>query len=173
MVTENAIEITLSDFEIKIAKRLGSMRHNNARTHGIVDAKVGDQSNEETDVESMAAEIAFCKIHNLYPDLQIAVIPDFDAVLPCGAKVDVKQTKYRNGRLLARLNKKEKPADIYVLMTGTIPTFTERGGLAAEMLFQDDMIIDLGHGPGFGATQDKLWTVDQLVWRFEHCAVDD
>jgi hypothetical protein len=165
---EKGTEVTLSDFEVRIARKLGSLRHQHARSAGIVDAKMGEQSNEETDVESMAAEIAFCKLFNLYPDLQIGVLPVFDAVLPCGATVDVKQTKYTSGKLLATLKKPTVPCDIYVLMTGTIPIFNYRGGYPQDLLFRDENIGDLGHGRGYIINQSKLWNVDGLVWRYEY-----
>ena len=160
--------IVLSEFEVKIAKYLGRQRYLNARKKGITDAKIGNQSNEETDVESVAAELAFCKLYNLYPDLQIGELPIHDATLPCGATVDVKQTKYPNGMLLVTTKKIENPSDLYVLLTGRMPEFTDRGGFPREWIFNPERIRDLGYGPGYAIKQDELWEVESLAWRHDY-----
>jgi hypothetical protein len=160
--------VVLSEFEIKIARYLGRSRHRFARNKNIVDAKIGNQSNEETDIESAAAEIAFCKLYNLYPDLQIGEVPTHDAMLPCGATVDVKQTKYQNGMLLVTTKKIANPSDIYVLLTGKMPEFTDRGGFPREWIFDNNRIVDLGHGPGYGIKQNDLWDVGNLAWRHQY-----
>jgi len=165
------VKVTLNKLELKLAKYIGSHRYHNARDKGIEDRKMGDQSCEETDVEGAAAEIVFCKAYNLYPDLQFEVLLPHDAILHCGATVDVKHTKYDSGRLLATTKKIEHPCDIYVLVTGLKPAYEIRGGMPRELLFRAENIGDLGHGPGYMVEQDILWTVDQMVWRFEYGAV--
>ncbi len=160
--------ITLNDTEIKLAKHIGKYRHDNARNKGITDAKMGPQSNEVTDVDSAGAEIAFCKAYNLYPDLQFEVIPEHDATLHCGATVDVKQTSYRTGRLLATMKKNAHRCDIYVLLIGELPEYEIVGGMPAELFFHDKFLTDLGHGKGYAVQQKDLWSIDALIWRCEY-----
>lgn len=162
------MRVELTPLEEKIARAIGSRRFHNARNKGIVDQKIGPQSCADTDVHSAGAELAFCKWANVYPDLQFEVLPDHDAVLACGATVDVKQTRYSSGRLLATRSKQDHCSDIYVLVTGEIPEFFIRGGFPSDLLFREENLVDLGHGVGYGVEQSALWKIDSLVWRWEY-----
>ena len=161
-------KIVLTDLETKIARHVGKHRYLNARSKNVTNAKIGDQSNQETDIEGVAGEIAFCKAMNLYPDLQTEEIPKHDAILVGGATVDVKQTKYDNGMLLVTTKKIDDPSDIYILMTGSMPEFTFRGGMPSDLVFQEKRIVDLGYGESYGVKQHDLWDIDELVWRWEY-----
>ena len=68
--------------------------------------------------------------------------------------VDVKATRYKNGRLLAVLWKEKK--DVYGLMTGTFPTYEFRGLADGDDLLSADNIVDLGHGPTYALAQEAL-----------------
>ena len=52
-------KISLSENEQRLAIHIGQKRYANARLKNIKDSKIGDQSNEETDLEGFAAELAF------------------------------------------------------------------------------------------------------------------
>ena len=148
--------IELSPEEVSMAKMLAIKRYKNARNKGIKDMKMGDQSNWETDLNGMAAEIACAKILNLYPDFQIKEMPKFDLMSGLGNSIDVKSTKYRKGRLVSVLWKKNNPCDVYVLITGEIPVFYYCGYATKEMLFRDENIKNLGHGDGYCMDQHNL-----------------
>lgn len=161
------MKVRLTNIEERLSVFMGESRFRAARKSGIANEKIGPQSNSATDIESMGAEIAFCKAYNLYPDLQLDERPIADATFPNGMTVDVKQTKLANGRLLVRPTKKEKRCDVYVLVTGVLPEYFIVGGYAHDMLFDDANIVDLGYGPTYGVTQDRLWNIDNLIWRFD------
>jgi len=80
-----------------------------------------------------------------------------------GEKVDVKTTRYKNGRLLAKLNARKDEVDIYLLVVGTFPEYTVIGYAKKNELLDEKNIIDLGHGEGYGLTQDMLKPVEQLI----------
>ena len=63
-----------------------------------------------TDLEGIGAELIYCKVNNLYPDLETDIypLPEEDAITKQGLRVDVKSTKYPNGHLLAVLGKNNK-----------------------------------------------------------------
>ena len=63
-------KISLSENEQRLAEWVWKKRTANARRKNLPDTKVGDQSFEETDLEGFAAELAFCKLMNIYPDLE-------------------------------------------------------------------------------------------------------
>jgi hypothetical protein len=152
------MKITLNEAEQKLAKYLAVSRHSNARGKGKPNAKMGNQSDEETDLEGIAGEIVVCKALNVYPDTEIDLIdlPKYDLMTHKGSKVDVKTTQYTSGRLLATKNKKLGECDIYILVTGTFPTYKIVGWCRDDELLKEENLINLGHGEGYALTQDKL-----------------
>ena len=78
-------------------------------------------------------------------------------------KVDVKATKYKTGRLLARTSKAMEDSDLYALMIGEFPTYTFVGWAWNHELLKEENIIDLGHGEGFALSQDQLNSSASLV----------
>ena len=149
--------VTLNACEQKMAEYVAKSRYENARSRGIVDQKMGDQGNWETDLEGIGGEIAFCKLHNVYPDLETfnTDLPDHDCLVN-GFKVDVKTTHYPEGKLLATLAKAGAIVDVYVLMVGEFPTYEYKGLAKKSDLIRDENIYDLGHGPGYVLNQIQL-----------------
>ena len=150
--------IQLNECEQKMAVWLARKRYQNARAQGKPNLKMGDQSNEQTDLEGIGAEIAFCKVMNVYPDLEICLtdLPPQDAITRNGTTVDVKATKYRNGRLLVTLKKKIADVDMYVLVTGEFPRYKIVGFMESSEIINEKRIGDLGHGRGYIAEQAEL-----------------
>lgn len=156
------IEVVLDEYEQKLSVSMGRARYNAARAANVKDKKIGDQSNEETDTDGFAAELAFAKLMNLYPDLTIgARRGGVDILLPSGKKVDVKQTKYPNGKLLAAPHCTGEN-DYYVLMTGSLnegAKFTYRGyATKAELINESSTVQLTKDGPltKYGLEQSKL-----------------
>lgn len=148
--------IILNTAEQKLAKYLAKARYERAREANRVNAKVGPQSDDVTDLEGIAAEIAFCKMMNVYPDTEVGHTPDHDATSVQLGGTDVKSTKYKNGKLLARPCKKGKEPDTYALMIGTFPEYRFAGWVPASDLICDDKVTDLGHGPTYALSQSDL-----------------
>ena len=149
------MNITLTTAEQKLAIYMAKCRHATARNSAIRNCKMGKQGDYETDLEGIAAEIAFCKMMNVYPDLQVGVRPDEDATLPTGQTVDVKTTKYKNGRLLA-VRWKKPVVDLFALMVGEFPTYRFVGFKHCDDMLKEENLKDLGHGPGYAVDQCDL-----------------
>jgi hypothetical protein len=151
-------DVILNEAEQRLAQYLAKRRHDAARMDGIPDMKMGPQSAYDTDLEGIAAEIAFCKIMNVYPDTDIVVgtRPISDAYTTSMGSVDVKATKYRNGRLLATTKKYANHPDSYALMVGEFPRYKFVGWVPAEELLMERNIRDLGHGEGYVLDQSML-----------------
>ena len=151
-------DVILNEAEQRLAQYLAKRRHDAARMDGIPDMKMGPQSAYDTDLEGIAAEIAFCKIMNVYPDTDIVVgtRPISDAYTTSMGSVDVKATKYRNGRLLATTKKYANHPDSYALMVGEFPRYKFVGWVPAEELLMKKNIRDLGHGEGYALDQSML-----------------
>lgn len=162
--------VTLHAFEQAICESIAESRHDNNRQSGVTDKKMGDQSATETDLYGIAAEFAFCKLFNLFPDFSIeprsaaaGTDVEKDSKLFIW-RVDVKGTKYPFGKLLARPMDKNyathvarSTTDLFALMTGEYPTFTFRGFFTKEDLLKQSRIGDLGHGPTYIAQQHELY----------------
>lgn len=162
--------VTLHGFEQAICESIAESRYENNRQSGVTDKKMGGQSVTETDLYGIAAEFAFCKLFNLFPDFSIeprsaagGTDVEKDSKLFIW-RVDVKGTKYPFGRLVARpmdsnytSHAARSTTDLFALMTGPYPTFTFRGFFSKEDLLQQARIGDLGHGPTYIAQQHELY----------------
>jgi hypothetical protein len=149
--------IRLNDAEQRLSKYLAKQRYESNRSQGVVNNRVGPQSDEVTDLEGIAAEIAFCKVFNVYPDLETSCKDPADAYTTSTGATDVKATKYRNGRLLAVKGKLGLiHPDSYALMIGEFPNYRFVGFVASGELLDEKNLIDLGHGETFGVEQGRL-----------------
>jgi hypothetical protein len=150
--------IKLNEAEQVLAKYLAQARYDNARSKGKPNLKMGNQSNWDTDLEGIGGEIAGCKYFGVYPDTEINLtsFPKFDLITKKGNKIDVKTTKYKNGKLLATKKKKRGECDAYVLVVGEFPNYELVGWATDEELLNPENIIDLGYGEGYALTQEQL-----------------
>lgn len=151
--------INLTEAEQRLAKFLARSRFENARAKGITNSKIGDQSNEETDLEGIGSEIAFCKMSNIYPDLQTDFLPVEDAVLRTGETIDVKSTKYENGHLLVA-KWKQPDVQLYALMVGKFPSYRCAGFFPSKSMISPSRLKNFGHGEGYAAKQHELDPLD-------------
>lgn len=155
--------ILLTEAEVRICQWLAKQRHSSNRSGGVVDAKIGPQSCEDTDLEGICGEFAFCKAMNLYPDMSISPRKGTDDVTLNGKTVDVKTTRYKTGKLLARKTKGETPSDIYVLVVGQCPQYKIIGWCRSTELLCENNLIDLGYGKTYGLEQCALKPVENLI----------
>ena len=66
--------IALTQGEQRIAKFIGKCRNQHKIFLGLKNTKIDTaKTNETIDVNGFAAEMAFCKLHNLYPDYWIGL----------------------------------------------------------------------------------------------------
>jgi len=149
------LEVTLTPAEQAVAKSLAVMRQQIARAIGREDQQIGKQAGWETDEQGIGGEFAAARAYNVYPCLELKPDAGFDLVVR-GKKIDVKTTKYKTGRLLAKRNQRDAEVDIFLLVTGEFPTFRIVGYATADELLRDENLVDLGHGAGYGLTQDRL-----------------
>jgi hypothetical protein len=152
--------VELTPAEHAVARRIAIARHDQNRKSHVPNARISDQSDHELDLNGFAAELAFCKLFNTYPDFTIeprsAAKGDDTGDTTLGSlSVDVKATPYRNGRLIAT-RWKQDGADLYALMVGECPRFEFRGFITKEALLREDRLKSLGHGLTYLAEQSEL-----------------
>jgi hypothetical protein len=157
------MQVTLNESELKICEWLGKSRYQNNRVASVSDKKIGPQSVEETDLEGICGEFAFCKAMNLYPDMSINTRSGGYDILMNGLRVDVKTTKYKNGKLLAAKTKKISDSDLYVLVIGERPSYTVVGWCKSEDLIKNSNLVDLGYGLTYCLFKEKLTSIATLL----------
>lgn len=148
-------KVKLEPDEVLICHMLGRNRSLIARSSKVKDAKMGDQDGSLADVHGMMAEYAFAKHFNVFPDMGLTPRSGSADGLLNGFNYDVKATTYKNGRLLCTL--KDNPdVDMYVLCVIEEPYVNIIGYSMKKDLRQDENLIDLGHGKGYGLNQNQL-----------------
>ena len=155
-------KIILNSAEQIVCKSLALMRYEIARAVNRKDQQIGNQPSWQTDEDGLGGEIAASRLLNVYPNLVLKPDAGWD-ILYQGTKIDVKTTRYINGRLLAKLNSRDDEVDAYLLVTGTFPEYNVVGYASRDSLLSPENIIDLGHRKGYGLSQEQLTTVEELM----------
>ena len=155
-------KIILNSAEQIVCKSLALMRYEIARAVNRKDQQIGNQPSWQTDEDGLGGEIAVSRLLNVYPNLVLKPDAGWD-ILYQGTKIDVKTTRYINGRLLAKLNSRDDEVDAYLLVTGTFPEYNVVGYASRDSLLSPENIIDLGHGKGYGLSQEQLTPVEELM----------
>jgi len=155
--------VSLNLAERKLANFLAEHRGKNNRNFNVPRMKFGVVDDAIIDLEGMAGEIAFCKLFNVYPDMDIDCAPphpSHDCVLPDGMRVDVKTTKHRAGKLLVdarRCGRKADGVDLYALMVGTFPgPYDFRGFIEKRDIVRPDRIGLFYGNSNYIAEQSEL-----------------
>ena len=155
--------ISLTYAERKLAQFVAKNRNGNNRHFNVTNLKISSSDAATVDLEGMCGEIAFCKLFNVYPDLDTDRMPPHpfhDCVIGNGLRIDVKTTKYENGKLLVDSRKgKEKTdsVDFYALMIGVFPgPYSFRGFIARHLLIQPHKLGLLCGYKSYIAEQSEL-----------------
>ena len=156
--------VRLTAAEQRIVRFIAKSRSQTNRQNGITDARVGPQSSEDLDIIGFGAEMAFCKMFNVYPDFSVQPRKGGADCLRFGNAIDVKSTTYGKGKLLAVPNKELLAADVYALMIvewaykddESEALFRFAGFAKASELLAENRLTDLGHGPTYAINQDEL-----------------
>jgi hypothetical protein len=140
------MRVDLSENELRVARMVAVERQLYGRKNYEDKKKMDDGF--QADVDGMVAEMCFGKLFNYYVDMGLGK-KKADFVSRKGETIDVKSTRYKTGKLLATLDKKNDPCDLYVLMVIDDEGGWYKGYVSKEELFKDENIKDLGHGPTY------------------------
>jgi hypothetical protein len=152
----NTMQISLDNHEQEIVRGIALARHNSNIDRGSRSYKMGNGDDLLINLEGIAAEFAFCKLKNIYPDMTIDHPIPFDCYLNGHGFIDVKSTKKPNGMLLVGTWKYRSVPAYYALMVGEFPNYEFKGYFPGAEVFKDENLVDLGHGPTYGISQDRL-----------------
>jgi hypothetical protein len=155
--------VELTDVELMFCKMTAGLRTITARAANVKDARMGDLSGLQMDEDGMIGEYAFCKKMNIFPDLIPGPRSGSHDCVFLGKRIDVKSTRHEDGRLLATL-KNNDDVDVYVLAVIIGNKVRFPGFSLKKELCLEKNKVSLGHGIGYGVTQDRL-----RPWKEEYC----
>lgn len=143
-----------SDLELSIDKNKSSGTH-----------KVFNNDDPyQIDINGFGAEVAFCKIANVYPDFTTHIRSGGeDCILSNGIKVDVKWTSLDPPRLLVKQYMKQKgDVGVYVLMIGEYPKYSVVGFASDDEVFNAP-ITNYGYGDNYTIEAKDLRPLEFLL----------
>lgn len=149
------MNVSLNAQEQEIVKAMAFKRIKNNRANGVQDWLITDSDDYWNEVQSYGAELAYGKLFNLYPDFGMTHAPQ-DFTDHAGRTIDVKQTKYQNGKLIARMKQWDRPADLFALMVGVFPDYRLAGYMRSKDLLQESRIDNSLPTPAYAAKQEEL-----------------
>ena len=120
-----------------------------------------ERDSADVHIDGMGAELAACRVLNLYPDLttvkESQKKPIHDARWGFDT-LDIKHTTHTNGGIAVVKSKvKEgKRCRCYVLVTGTMPDYCVVGWAYGDDVFQEKNIQQNWKVPGYLLKQEKL-----------------
>ena len=100
----------------------------------------------ETTIQGTGAEVAFCRLAGVEPDLSIHTETSYVDCVYKGWNIDVKQTEHPFGRLL--IDDKypyDTNVDICVLMIGKFPEFEYKGWAFRHEIYKPENRENLGY----------------------------
>ena len=147
--------IILSRWEKEIAWNTAKRRTKNNRDRGIPDENISGRDTVTQDYYSFCGELAFCKLLNIYPDLEVLDRNKHDA-RHNGHCYDIKTILDPGHNLVVRRNKKHKPSERYALMLReTEEAYRFIGWATADEVFNRELFEHMAQ-PAYLVQKDEL-----------------
>lgn len=142
-----------------LARWIGKKRLEHNNKTGAEATPYGSRGDEQMDqINAFGAELAFCSLQNIYPDINFVERRDEDCIWN-GYRLDVKWTWRPKGRLLAKQKGWDNPPDYFALMVGDWPAYSFAGMIQGFELLRSSRITTKGMTyPCFAAHQ---WELDK------------
>jgi hypothetical protein len=155
------MKIVLTEVEQQLAKIHATVSEQYSRSHNYdTTNKRDERSHLELHYQGFGAELAVARVLNIYPDMS-SDYSEYDLLWE-GKTINVKSTKYPNGRLLIP-EYQGRTADWYILVTGEMPEYIIRGVAHADQVFRKENIGDLGKGKAYMMEQNELMTMEDWL----------
>jgi len=154
--------IILTEAEQRLARYLAQERPRRNRAAGVKDQLSGGDA-EAVELDGVGAELAFCRLMNVYPDLSTEPRRGGGDCVVNGVPVDVKTTRYNNGQLIVKEKVPKHHATVYALMVGRFPEYDYRGCALARDVLRPERLTKLGDGKVYAVSQDDLVPWDGMI----------
>ena len=139
-------QITLNGKDVTLATEVGTRRNESNIRWQSKNLKVSKRPDEEIHIDGFAGEVSFVRItehvaKNFGCEIDLDDTHSIeDTLINNDVTVDVKTYVLDTSNLLVPVHKKNKACEIYVLMTGSLPTFTFRGWISGKELFATEPV---------------------------------
>lgn len=150
---------TLSPADQELVDRISKERQARNERARVRDARIGPRDSVEYHRMGFAGELAFCRMHDIPPDLDTTPRKGSSDCRLNGESVDVKTTDYIDGRLVVKTTKEAMASAWYALMIMDWPTFRFIGMVRAADLFKPEYLRDHGYGVTYSMDQ---WAVAEI-----------
>lgn len=152
------IEVTLQWFEVSAATHIANLRRTEQIRNDRFRPTFSPRDDEwTTEQDGACAEMAVAKFLGTYWSGSVNSFK-----LPDLRNVQVRHTSRSSGRLIVRQN--DSDLDVYVLVTGTAPTFRVHGGIRGRDAKRDEWLSDPnGRGPAWFVPPEALGDLTKLV----------
>lgn len=149
--------VTLTIIEQRLARTLARAwtEYDNTIDYPGTISGLDDLTNN---TNAIGAELAFCRIHNIYPNLNLNGFERHDCTLPDGTKVDVKYSPHENPNyhLIVQIKNYKKYPDVYALMTGTWPIYHYWGYVPKKDIIRPERINNNLPVPAYAYPRKEL-----------------
>ena len=108
------------------------------------------------EINHYGAEVAFCKMWNVYPQIDyLGVYTNWDCIDCLGKTIDVKSSPNPNSTLLVKKKVWNIIPDFFVLMVGMFPLYKYCGAMPSALIMVDERSVHI-HTDSWEAKQDEL-----------------
>jgi len=138
---------------------LASDRSKGNRNAGFRNSKISPEDYYSVELRGLGGAYTFCKEHEISPDPVLQQGPRRGSITvtsPHGYRVNIKTTKYENGRLLSSVNASQRGIDVYALMIGEFPDFRFVGWEFADKVRQEENRTFIGRSENYALEQHEL-----------------
>lgn len=162
MERKEKVIVTLGYDEIQFCQLMGRMRQLVNMNAGTVDRQVGKNDPAEINVIGFAAEYAFAKKFNTFPDLTMKARSGSPDGIINGVRYDVKATINEGYDLLCTL-KENTEVDIYIHAYVCFPRIEFEGFAFSHELRREENIKDWGHGPTYSLSTKVIRKMEDVL----------
>ena len=135
----------LSEEDIEMIKVQAALRWQDNERKGHKYTAYKKKTKQEAEEDTFGAEVAFCRLFDVEPDMTIGSYLPYDAIYR-GVTIDVKQMDYFSGGMHKKIkenDQNEKYPQAYVQIAGRFPFFVYNGCVRMEAL-----ILEANRVPG-------------------------
>ena len=151
------MRVDLTVEEMYVCRTIGLLRQSETM-YKAFDAEMGKDMDKFTiHFDGMIAEFCVAKVLNLCPDLNTQFkVGGADLVTHKGKTIDVKSTRHKDGKLLAKIGKVNRQSDLYIFTIVDNFGCDIIGWTSKENLFKEENKTSFGYNICYALEQSQL-----------------
>lgn len=151
------MRVNLTAEEMYVCRTIGLLRQSDSM-YKSVDAEMGKDMDKFTiHMDGVVAEFCVAKVLNLCPDFDTKFrVGGSDLISRKGQTIDVKSTRHKDGKLLAKIGKVDKQSDLYIFTIVDNFGCDIIGWTSKENLFKEENKTSFGYNICYALEQSQL-----------------